>query len=334
MKHLISSLACLGLLAPALAAASVGFVGVETGTAVENWSNTSVLKTHALNGDNRYGGAGYYQILPAAVDADFGESWSVPLDDPNDLGINLPEEPLEGIFKTLHSKPDFLASAPSGGGGSCFIFNTNPVFSNSTGTGSLRQGSLAVSITDFEVPGPGGSSASKAKAFSFTLSQAAGFRLGVAVGTLGVSGGEAFAPDNVSVFNVSTGEVFSSALIRDGIADLALFDITGNAGDEFVVNLWQTNAAIGLDGPIAFALVTFDQLPAPPPPPAPTLNYALNAGNIILSWDPESTGWILESSTDLGSSDLWDPVPGVVGNSVTLSTSGVPKNFFRLRKDP
>jgi hypothetical protein len=54
----------------------------------------------------------------------------------------------------------------------------------------------------------------------------------------------------------------------------------------------------------------------------------------LLSWDPESTGWVLESSSDLGASDTWDPVPGVVNNSVSVPMTGVPKNFFRLRKDP
>jgi hypothetical protein len=59
-----------------------------------------------------------------------------------------------------------------------------------------------------------------------------------------------------------------------------------------------------------------------------------NGSNVTLSWEQNIPGWILESSTDLGVTDAWETVPGVEKNSVTLSTIGVPKNFFRLRKNP
>jgi len=39
------------------------------------------------------------------------------------------------------------------------------------------------------------------------------------------------------------------------------------------------------------------------------------------------TGWVLESSTDLGIGDVWDPVPGVVDNSVTVPMDDFPKNL-------
>jgi hypothetical protein len=127
---------------------------------------------------------------------------------------------------------------------------------------------------------------------------------------------------------VNTVEAFSDALTRDGIADMVFFDISGNAGDVFEVNLWQTNSLIGVDGPIAFALVTFDQFPTP------TLTCVQDGNNFTLSWEQNIPGWVLESSTDLGKDDAWDPVPGVENNSVSVPTAGVPKNFFRLRKDP
>lgn len=67
---------------------------------------------------------------------------------------------------------------------------------------------------------------------------------------------------------------------------------------------------------------------------APTLSYSRSGNLFTLSWPEDVTGWTLESSTDLGDQDLWDPVPGVVNNSVTLDMTGFPKNFFRLKSNP
>jgi hypothetical protein len=65
------------------------------------------------------------------------------------------------------------------------------------------------------------------------------------------------------------------------------------------------------------------------------MTYTLSGGNIILSWEPEITGWVLESSSDLGVSDTWEPVLDLDNdNIVSVPMTGVPKNFFRLRKDP
>jgi hypothetical protein len=66
----------------------------------------------------------------------------------------------------------------------------------------------------------------------------------------------------------------------------------------------------------------------------PTLSYSRSGSNFTLSWPVDVTGWTLESSTDLGIADTWDPVPGVVNNSVTLDMTGFPKNFFRLKSNP
>jgi hypothetical protein len=96
----------------------------------------------------------------------------------------------------------------------------------------------------------------------------------------------------------------------------------------FSVRLWRTAGEAG--GPIAFSLVIFDQLPAP----VPTLSQTRDGNNLALSWELGIPGWILESSTDLGFVDIWDPVPNVDDNSVTLDMTGVPKKFFRLRNDP
>jgi hypothetical protein len=111
---------------------------------------------------------------------------------------------------------------------------------------------------------------------------------------------------------------------------MVFFDIQGNQNDEFVVSLWEANEALTLGRVASFSLITFDKLPDP------TLSYVLNGNSFTLSWEPATIGWTLESSTDLDMNDAWTPVtdPPVVNNSVTLDITGVPKRFFRLRKDP
>jgi hypothetical protein len=65
---------------------------------------------------------------------------------------------------------------------------------------------------------------------------------------------------------------------------------------------------------------------------APVLSITRSGSNVILSWPEDVSGWTLESSTDLGISDLWDPVIGVSNNSVTVPLNGS-KEFFRLKKN-
>ncbi len=315
MKRVASLLACLGLLAPMLLATSIEFAGIETGSAVQNWSNTEVAKSQDIDGDNRYGGVGYYQITPGTV-AD--GIWSQSAPDGNDLGLT-------AFYPTLNSKPPFLSLNPAGAEGTFYNSEFFPFFCDPTGASLGQQGSLSVTINNF-VPVPGGGELGWNKAFDFTLAESATFRIGVAVDT--VDSIER-APDLVSISNATTGEEFSTALNRDGVPDMVFFDITGNAGDVYAVNLWRTIPELDTSGPIAFALVTFDQTPIP------TLVYTLVDGNIILSWEQNIDGWILESSTDLGVGDDWSPVPYPNNNnSVTVPMAGVPKNFFRLRKNP
>jgi hypothetical protein len=200
-----------------------------------------------------------------------------------------------------------------------------PNYSDPLGTGQIRQGSIWLFASQNQGTMPGGETGYWNTAFSFSLNKTAGFRVGVAVDAMLFDGA---APDYVSISKVGGGEVFSDLLSRDGVSDMVFFDINGSAGEQFVVKLWQFYS-----GRSAFALVTFDQLPAPP---TPNLICIQNGSNVTLSWEQNIPGWILESSIDLGVSDQWDPVPGVdyENNSVTLSTAGVPKNFFRLRKNP
>jgi MYXO-CTERM domain-containing protein len=69
-----------------------------------------------------------------------------------------------------------------------------------------------------------------------------------------------YAPNFVSIYNASTGSVFSSALTRNGVPDMVFFDISGINGDSFAVALWQNSPDTG---PVALSLVTFDVVPEP-----------------------------------------------------------------------
>jgi len=63
----------------------------------------------------------------------------------------------------------------------------------------------------------------------------------------------------------------------------------------------------------------------------PPLNLSVvrEGGNITVSWPASVNMMVLESATAFPAT-AWDPVPGVVNNSVTLT--GVTGNmFFRLR---
>lgn len=108
MKRPALSLACLGLLAPMLSATSIEFKGTESGGAVQNWSNTAVAKLQDIDGDNRYGGAGYFQITPGAT----GDTWSNPVDSGNDLGIT--PMSITEWYPTLFATPSFITSVPLG----------------------------------------------------------------------------------------------------------------------------------------------------------------------------------------------------------------------------
>lgn len=310
-------LACLGVLIPTATATTINYAGKEQGNQVRNWSNPAVPKSWDLNGDNRFGGAGYYQIMPAAIGTD---NVGLIADAGNDLGVtkDISGAP-GGTLQTVGLTPEFLTGIPTGAAGD-FINNTNfPNYSDAAGTTQLRQGSIWLLESNIQEGGEGVPGNANT-AFSFTLSKAAEFRLGVAVDAMDYSDA---APDYVSIWNANKGEVFSGLLSRDGVSDMVFFDIAGGEGEEFVVKLWTFDYTR-----TAFALITFDQAPTP------TLAYTQDGGNFTLSWEQEIPGWILESSTDLGVEDDWAPVPGVVNNSVTLDMTGTPKNFFRLRKDP
>ncbi|MEK7676735.1 MAG: hypothetical protein AAB676_12965 [Verrucomicrobiota bacterium] len=65
-------------------------------------------------------------------------------------------------------------------------------------------------------------------------------------------------------------------------------------------------------------------------PGAPLLVLTRAGNNLTLSWDNAVTGFVLESAASLSPPISWQPVTGVVGNSITLS---IPPGyrFYRLR---
>lgn len=68
-------------------------------------------------------------------------------------------------------------------------------------------------------------------------------------------------------------------------------------------------------------------------PIEPQLRISVANGLVTVSWQPEVTGYTLESSTGLDDPEDWLPVSGVVNNSVTLPIDGFEREFFRLRRD-
>jgi hypothetical protein len=317
-------LATLGAVAALFQTAESGtitYVGTEISNGlsypVHDWSNASVGKNHDSDGDNKYGTAGYLQIRPMPWDpapATIGEA----VGSGNDLGVTAETTP------SLFSVPSFLSSI-SGGAGTYVNYGVYPKFRGPDGSAEYRQGALSVPVNQGPYNSPAGNDASYVGVpVQFTLGSAGRFRLGLVVDA--VADGT-YAPHYVSVFNSNTGTVFSPALTRDGNPDMVFFDITGDLGETFDDGLWQ-NVGFELVAPLS--LITVDLLPDTAPP---GLSDSIDNGNFVLSWPAETTGWTLESSTDLGDPDLWDPVPGVVGNSVSVPMTE-PKNFFRLKKNP
>jgi hypothetical protein len=263
---------------------------------VHDWSNASIAKDHDSDGNNAYGTAGYWQIRPTTDLIDFAES----VGGGNSLGVSAGSSP------TLVQVPTFLSSI-SGGAGTYVNFGGYPTFRGPDGSSLYRQGALSVPVTEGPYNSPAGNDASRVGVpVQFTLGAPGRFRLGLAVDS--VADGS-FAPDYVSVYSNSTGTVFSPALTRDGNPDMVFFDLTGEAGDVFIVGVWQNVATQHPYQIGTLSLITFDLLPDSEPP---VLSYDLDNGNFVLSWPVETTGWTLESSTDLGDSDIWDPVTGVV----------------------
>lgn len=235
----------------------VTYVGSETGLpangySVQNWSNPGVAKEYNVGTNEVYGSAGYYQIRPTLNSSPSNVSEAAGAS--NDLGILALTNP------TLFSLPSFL-SAATGDAGNFVNFGGYSIYRGPDGSTLYRQGALSVSVNNGPFDSPAGSNASYfGTAMNFTLNSTVNFRLGLAVDSVG-SGD--YAPNYVSIYNPVTGGVFSSALARDGNADMAFFDISGTNGDSFTVALWQ-NVGEQPGGQVAaLSLVTYDVIPEP-----------------------------------------------------------------------
>jgi hypothetical protein len=319
---------CLALLS---ALASHGFsqvvieyVGTEVGTeasgySVQNWSNPGVPKAYDVGGSEVYGSGGYCQIRPLAwPEPDPSININTPALEGNDLGVTEEPDP------SFYAPPDWLASI-AGGAGSYVNYSGYSIYRGPDGQSLYRQGALSVPVSQGPYDSPAGGDASYLGVpLQFTVATAAKFRLGIAVDSVGDG---AYAPDYVNVYHTGTGtSVFSAVLDRDGVADLVLFDITAEAGDSFVVGLWQNS---GTQNVAALSLLTVDLLTGS----VPELSYTVADGNFILSWPPATVGWTLEGTMNLELQGSWTAVPGVVDNSVAVPMT-VPKQFFRLRENP
>jgi len=232
--------------------AAITYVGTETTSAgngflVPNWSNAGVTKNYDIDGNNKYGSAGYYQIRPALSSPNDG----VVVSADNNLGISA------GTNPTLYLAPVFLSSI-TGGAGTLVNYGGYPIFRGPDGSALYRQGALSVSVSNGPFNTPSGpNNGYFGQAFSFTVGTATSFRIGITVDT---AANGLYAPDYVSIFNSSTGTVFSTLLTRDASPDMAIFDITAIAGETFSAAVWQLS---GTQSVAPFSLITFDVIPEP-----------------------------------------------------------------------
>jgi hypothetical protein len=236
-------------------AATITYIGTEIGNAgtgflVQNWSNAGVAKNYDIDGDNKYGSAGYYQIRPMPWDpgaASIGESVGAG----NDLGVSAGSNP------TLNLAPVFLSSI-TGAAGTYVNYGGYPIFRGPDGSALYREGSLSVAVSNGPYNTPSGSNNGYfGEAFSFTVGTATTLRIGITVDT---AGSGTYAPNYVSIYSNSTGTVFSSLLTRDATPDMAIFDIAAGAGESFTAAVWQLS---GTQSVAPFGMVTFDAIPEP-----------------------------------------------------------------------
>jgi hypothetical protein len=65
------------------------------------------------------------------------------------------------------------------------------------------------------------------------------------------------------------------------------------------------------------------------PGPTPTLFIHALGVEVLVSWTPDTTGFVLETTDDLGSA-FWEPAP--MGNPIVIPADGEMR-FYRLRRD-
>ena len=91
---------------------------------------------------------------------------------------------------------------------------------------------------------------------------------------------------------------------------------------------WFNTGEVRVGGPSAAGIPV--ALTVAPPAEPPTLAITRSGANLVISWPAEATGFTLESAPALPASS-WTALPGVTGNSVTI-TPAATASFYRLRQ--
>jgi hypothetical protein len=120
--------------------------------------------------------------------------------------------------------------------------------------------------------------------------------------------------------------VFDSG--TDGV-DTTSITLPANALDYDTSYSWQARYADNFGSWSSYsAATTFTTV-------APGISYGFQMGGVILSWPTNTTGFVLEYSTDLTANN-WQPVlstPAVAGNNFVITNFPASGNvFFRLSK--
>jgi hypothetical protein len=273
LRSLVGSLVISVALTMSCHAVTINYVGTEPGTAgsgfaTQNWSNPGVAKLFATGTSNEYGKDGYWQIRPIPYPS--GTSIYSPAGNGNDLGISA------GSFPTLTSgTPSFIGSM-TGGAGDYVNFNSYAIYVGPNGSSLYTQGALSVPVNQGPFA-PGGIPNSYFGATAtFSLTYSGTVRVGIAVDSVNSA---TYAPNYVSLYSNATNTIVSSALTRDGVPDMAVFDIVNPAGETFTLAQWQT---VGTQSASAMSLVTFDLVAVPEPSSLALLAAAASAAAIFV----------------------------------------------------
>ncbi len=236
-------------------AVTIAYVGTEPGVGpdyvTQNWSNSAVPKSYATGTSNTYGKDGYWQIRPS-----LNQDIYSAVGGSNDLGTSASPNP------TLWagSNPSFMSSI-QGFAGNFVNFGGYALYRVPDGSSLIRQGALSVPVDQGPYNTPSGAgTGSFGNTLTFALNLSGTVRVGFAVDSVGTG---IYAPDYITIFSPSTGSVYSSLLTRDGVPDMAIFDIVNPAGETFSVAQWQLGSPSG--NPSAMSLVTFDTIVVPEP---------------------------------------------------------------------
>ena len=254
-------------------AVTINYVGTEPGTlasgyATQNWSYPGVAKLFATGTSNEYGKDGYWQIRPIPYPP--SSTIYAGVSAGNDLGVGA------GSFPTLSSgTPSFIGSM-TGGGGDYVNFNNYAIYRGPNNTSYYTQGALSVPVNQGPFAPGGIPNSYFGISATFTVTYSGTVRVGIAVDSVGDG---TYAPNYVSLYSNATNTIVSSALTRDGVPDMAVFDIVNPAGETFTVAQWQT---VGTQSASAMSLVTFDLVAVPEPSSLALLAVAASAASIFV----------------------------------------------------